>query len=222
MYASGSTWAYNVMRAIAEPARGRFVNTLADLAGIDDGHSEVVKSHDLAPDVAAALLAHTPRIVATIRDPRDAMSSLMLYQHYPRDLARATIVRSALFVADIAARPETLLLRYEDRFPDNPATIPRIAAAMGIALSAETAVAIHVRFRRSAVERVITGLDTLPSAIRDPHSGDVFDPLSQWHKHHAGRTGEIGRWVRALRSRDARAIEHDLAAWMHQFRYLNG
>ena len=51
MYTSGSTWAYNVMRGIAavlEPmreVRGRFVNGVADLDGLEDPEPvHVVKS----------------------------------------------------------------------------------------------------------------------------------------------------------------------------------
>ena len=105
MYASGSTWAYNLMRGIAaslwsdRAVQGRFVNTLQDMQGLDDAAPvHVVKSHDLEPAVAAAMQELATRIVVTIRDPRDAVTSLMLYQRYPFPLGLKTIAASARFV----------------------------------------------------------------------------------------------------------------------------
>jgi len=224
MYASGSTWAYNVMRAIATDGGGqvkaRFANTPADLAGIGDATaSHVIKTHDLPEEAAALLLAQAPRIVVTIRDPRDAVASLMTYQHYPFDLALATIARSARFVTSVAERTEALLLRYEAGFPDDPATVGRIAAAMGVGCDQTACGAIFASFRRDAVERFIGGLESLPQAHHDARSGDVFDPETQWHKHHAGRTGEVGRWRGKLVLGQPAAVEAALADWMERYGY---
>jgi len=226
MYASGSTWAYNVMREIVaclhpdRPVAGRFVNTLADLAGIDDQDvHHVVKTHDLPTDVAAALSAHAGHLVVTIRDPRDAVTSLMLYQRYPFAMALDTIAKSASFVAGFAADPRALLLRYEDGFPDAPETPQRIARLFGGTLTADQAASIFAQSRRDAIEQRIQGLASLPGAQHDPCSGDIFDPQSQWHKHHAGRTGEIGRWRRTLLPNQITAIETTLADWMARFAY---
>ena len=226
MYASGSTWAYNVMRAIAAAAwperaeSGVFVNKAADLDGHDGGAGNLlVKSHDLARDAAERLLAMKPVIVATIRDPRDAITSLMIYQRYGYELAKETVTKSARFVGDIAAMSGALLLRYEDRFTENPDTVARIAAAMGATLDAATRAAIHARFRRDEVERFIADLPTLPGAHHDARSGDIFDPRTQWHKHHAGRTGEIGRWRMLLMPGQPADIEAGLADWFETFGY---
>lgn len=225
MYASGSTWAYNVMRAIAtsDPSRqvrARFANTPSDLAGIGDAtFAHVIKTHDLPEDAAALLFAQSPRIVVTIRDPRDAVASLMTYQHYPFDLALATIARSARFVTAVAERPGAKLLRYETGFPDDPATVALIAEAMGVACDAATCAAIFRDFRRDAVERFIGGLESLPQAHHDARSGDVFDPETQWHKHHAGRTGEVGRWRSKLVLGQPAAVEQALADWMERYDY---
>lgn len=224
MYASGSTWAYNTMRAIAAcraPDRaitGRFVNTLADLAGVDDTAADhVVKTHDLAEDVAQALSAQAQHLVVTIRDPRDAVSSLMLYQRYPFAMALDTIAKSAEFVARFAADPRTLLLRYEDGFPDDPATPARIAASFGSELTDAQSVAIFAAGTRNAVEGLIK--DLAATAQHDPRTGNYYDPQTQWHKHHAGRTGEVGRWRRQFLPNQIAAIEQTLSAWMARFNY---
>jgi hypothetical protein len=226
MYASGSTWAYNVMRGIAaclypdRPVKGRFVNVLTDLDGLDDAaFVHVVKSHDLAEEVATALLRHVGRIVVTIRDPRDAVTSLMLYQRYPFDLALATIAKSGRFVAGVASDPRALLLRYEAGFTDDAATLDRIAAWFGATLPAAARDRLFAQHRRAAIEGVIATLEALPQAQRDARSGDIFDPETQWHRHHAGRSGEVGRWRRMLMPWQATAIEQEMRAWMARFDY---
>jgi hypothetical protein len=220
MYASGSTWTYNVMRALAAADSARtvhslFGNTVADLAGIADRSAlHVIKTHDLPEDAATLLLSEQPRVVVTIRDPRDAVASLMTYQRYPFAMALNTVDRSARFVTAVAARTGALLLRYETGFTGDAATVAAIAAAIGLRADEAACAAIFAATRREAVEAFIGGLDNLPQAHRDARSGDVFDPQSQWHKHHAGRTGEVGRWKRTLQPAQTEVVEQTLADWM--------
>ena len=227
MYASGSTWTYNAMRAIAAaqpgapPVAGRFANGAADLAGIEDpGSVQVVKTHDVDAGVAATLRARVGGLCVTIRDPRDAVTSLMLYQHFGFDLALQWVARSAHFCAARAGDPGALLLRYDDGYPDDPATLDRIAVAMGAGLTQADRGRIFDGSRRTAVEQMIGGLPSLPGAILHPPSGDIHDPQTQWHTHHAGRTGEIGRWRHMLRARQVRTVEAELAEFMTRFGYL--
>ncbi|MCX7380482.1 MAG: sulfotransferase domain-containing protein [Alphaproteobacteria bacterium] len=226
MYASGSTWAYNVIRAIAAatyPARrrtSRFANTVADLAGIEDDASlHVVKTHDLPRDATAVLLAQSPAIIATIRDPRDAVTSLIRYQHFGFEQAGQTITKSANFIARLMERANPLVLRFEDRFSEDPETVMRIAAALGVELDPSVALGIFAAHQREVVEKFIGVLKDDPAARHDPRSGDFYDPATQWHRHHAGRDGEIGRWRRILAPGQPAAIEADCAAAMARFGY---
>jgi hypothetical protein len=224
MHASGSTWVYNVIRGLVQATGARlaagFANTEADLAALPTGADIlVVKTHDLADAAAEALHARAPAVVASIRDPRDAVASLMTYQRYPFDLALATISRSAGFTTATAERTNALLLRYEAGFVDDPATVNRIATHLGLPCDEQTAGCIHAAHRRDAVERLIGGLETLPGAHRDVRSGDIYDPQTQWHRHHAGRSGEVGRWRRALPGDQARVVDFALANWMDRHGY---
>jgi hypothetical protein len=49
-------------------------------------------------------------------------------------------------------------------------------------------------------------MDRLPGILQDRVSGDRLDPQTHWHTHHAGRTGEIGRWRRELSPAQADAV----------------
>ena len=49
-------------------------------------------------------------------------------------------------------------------------------------------------------------MDRLPGILQDRISGDLLDPQTHWHTHHAGRSGEIGRWRRELTQAQADAV----------------
>jgi hypothetical protein len=219
MYASGSTWAYNIMRGIAaalhtgQPVQGRFINCLADLEGLDDdGRVHVVKTHDVAAEVATQLSRRATRIVVTIRDPRDAVTSMVLYQRYPFEMALDWVTRSGKFAASLVADPRALLLRYEAGFTDTPATLDAIARWFGGALPAGECERLYAGHTRSAVEAVIATLGA-------QHNENAGDAVTQWHRHHAGRTGEIGRWRRMLTPAQVAAVEGAMRDWMANFGY---
>ena len=227
VYASGSTWAYNIMRAVAAvgfPDRirtSRFAEHQGDLVGIEDTAAlHVVKSHDLPADAAMLLLAQTPRVIITVRDPRDAVTSLMQFQRYGFERAGQTIAKSARFALRLLEKqPEALVLRFEDQFTDNANTVLRIAEFLGVPLTPGAAAAIFAAHRREAVERFIAKMPDDAAAKHDPRSGDWYDPATQWHKHHAGRDGEIGRWQRLLLPGQPAAIETDCGPYMDRFAY---
>ena len=225
MFASGSTWVFNVafqLAPILHPARRpdpRFVKYPHQLGPLDDpALLPIIKSHDTDEALVPPLTRHAEAILISIRDPRDCVASLMLYQRLGFDLALAWTEDSARFCARFVTHPRALLLRYETSFIDDPATLDRIAAHCGGALTPADRERIFAATRRPSIEAQIAQLDTLPTAVRaSPH--DIFDPATQWHRHHAGRTGEIGRWRHALTPRQVAAIEQRMQDWMASFGY---
>jgi hypothetical protein len=157
----------------------------------------------------------------TIRDPRDAVTSLMLYQRFPFQLALEWVARSANFVGELAADARALLLRYESDFTALPGTVDEIASWLGGPLPADERERLFAQHSRAAVESWISSLDALPQSVRDGRSGDIFDPQTQWHRHHAGRTGEVGRWRRMLTPDAVAAVEGELRGWMQRFGYAS-
>jgi hypothetical protein len=226
MYASGSTWAFNAAMKVAAvvvprtPAVGRFVTRHDELEFLDDPmRLPIVKSHDTDAAAAAALASRADPLLASIRDPRDCITSLMLYQHYGFDLALATIERTARFCARFVSHPNAVLLRYEAGFIDDPATLDRIATSLGGCLTAVDRDRIFMETRRPAIEAHIARLDALPSAVRDESSGDLVDMATLWHTHHSHRSGEIGRWRHMLSPRQIAVVEQNMRDWMAAFGY---
>ena len=227
MFASGSTWLYNVAMAVAnelEPRRavqGRFVFDTADATGLDAPRiRHVVKAHQARGGVDA--IAHrADAILVTLRDPRDAVVSLMQYQGFSFFRALLNVRHAAEACFLLGAHPRAVTLHYESGFIDDPRTIDGVARHMGGSVAPSRRDAIFCATRRPAVEAFISTLERQPTAVTD-REGDVYDLASHWHRHHAGRTGESGRWRRMLYPAQVDGIETSLRDWMECFGYRLG
>jgi hypothetical protein len=226
MYASGSTWLFNVAMNIGailmpeHPPVGRYITDMSELAPDEGaiGHV-IVKTHDIDDTSAEALCRQSSSVLISIRDPRDCVSSLLLYQRYPLEAALKAVEASARCCAQFAGAPRALLLRYEDGFTEQPGTLDRIAATFAGHLSDAERARIFAANSRANVEARIATLGTLATAIHDRASGDIIDPATQWHRHHANRSGEVGRWRHLLTLADIAMIEQRFGDWMHRFGY---
>src|SRR5271156_4528903 len=91
MFRSGSTWSFNVCRALYQLLDGgqsRSQSGYMNRGPLDQLVLQklpaitfplVVKSHDLGPAALAALRAGRARAVCTYRDPRDCVASDMIF-----------------------------------------------------------------------------------------------------------------------------------------------
>jgi hypothetical protein len=224
MFASGSTWLYNVALAVAaelEPRqeiRGRFVFDTADAAGLGaPSIRHIVKAHQARHGVAE-IAARADVMIVTLRDPRDAVVSLMQYQSFSFYRALLNVCHAAEACFRLGLHPRAVTLHYELGFVDDPATIDGVARHMGGSIGRERRDEIFRRTRRPAIESFIAQLDRQPTTITD-RDGDVYDLASHWHRHHAGRTGESGRWRRLLYPAQVDGIERSLRDWMECFGY---
>ncbi len=212
MYASGSTWLYNAVRLVAArslPTRAvwsGYVAVASDVPARDPAVLHLIKSHDTEEAAATLLEKRAGWIVVSLRDPRDAVASLMRHMRHDFSAALARVECSARFCAAYAVDPRAVMLRYEDGFVDDPATLDRIAALVGGVLPAEARDEIFATTRRAAIEALIAELPTRPATLHDARSGDMLDPATQWHAHHAGRTGAIGAWRNVLDAAQARRV----------------
>ena len=227
MEGSASTWLFNAVLQVAgemapalPPALGRYVVRLEDLAGLPaPGHFTVIKSHAVDQGAAAVLSARSRTVFVTLRDPRDCVVSLMLYQFRPFASALEAVEHSARVCAEAAGRRAAVVLRYETGFPDRPETLDSIAKGLGGTLDPSAREAIFARTRRGAIEAEIAGFPLRADVHRHPN-GDLVDRTTQWHRHHAGRSGHIGRWRHFLDIGQAAWIEARFADWMEQFGYV--
>jgi hypothetical protein len=221
MYGSASTWLFNVVRLLhtclgtAEP-RVHFFGDAGDFGGFDRPEIvDLVKSHEIADEATILELAKRARkIFITVRDPRDAVTSLLLARSHSFARALHYVEQSAKLCAAMRADRRALLLRYETGFFAAPPTVALIAAHLDMAVAAADAEAIFAANSRAAVEKHIASMAGRPGVLRDEVSGDLLDPQTQWHTHHAGRRGETGRWREVLTPEQIREIESRIPLFM--------
>ena len=225
MYGSASTWVFNAARKVAQaltPNRqilGPFVVAHRDLPPrTDDPHLIIIKSHETDEAAAAELHQHATGIWISIRDPRDCVTSLLSYHGLSFAAALDWVERSARFCARFTDDPRAILFRYESGFVDDPETLATIAAGFGGVLPPADRHRIFAETRRSVIDAFIAQLETLPTVVR-PKPDALVDRVTQWHDHHANRTGKIGRWRDALTLAEAAAVEQRLEDWMKAFDY---
>lgn len=224
MYASGSTWAFNVVRQIVQAnAPGRFRTAFLNgkEIGFDwnaPGKVTVLKSHEISGESAVLEIARrTSKILITVRDPRDAVVSLM--QAHQKDFGGALdlVVQSASLCSSFAKDRRAKRFVYETGFFENAATVADLAGHLGYRLDAQAAKVIHDSLQRDEVEKHIAQLPKLPGILRDPISGDFLDPRTQWHSHHAGRNGEVGKWRAVLTDAQTGQIMSELKYYFDLF-----
>ncbi len=229
MFGSASTWTFNVTRQIAaavkpdQPPRTMFLDVSAPCPAVEAGDGTlIVKTH--GSDAARELAERADAIIVTIRDPRDAIVSLMHNNGLPFDVALRMTEVSAWTCSYAMQRGHSpLLLRFEDRFFDDPDTVRRIAALFPARLAAHEGRRIFAALRRDAVDAFIAGMDRLPTTHSHFNKAtgrpDIYDVDTGWHKHHAGRDAAVGRWRRDLTDDQRRTIEWRMRVWMEKVGY---
>jgi hypothetical protein len=228
MYGSASTWLLNAVRQICEFAQQDkiqiyFVSTRREFPEFaQPGVTHLVKSHEISDDgTIVALSGRADKILMTMRDPRDAVTSLMAYHGHDFDKALGLVGQTAHLCMGFAKDRRTQLFQYESGFFEEQQTIHKLAGILGHQLPDEAAQRIFSGLQRGEVEKYIAGLRTQPGVLQDRLSGDLLDPATQWHTHHAGRSGEVGRWQNMLSAAQVKIIEERLHDVFGRFNAAN-
>jgi len=224
MYGSASTWTFYALQKLAAvlvPERPVVTRFLEHVAAVEaEGATLIVKTH--AAPAYKEIAPHAKKIVITMRDPRDSVASMLAHNKVDFELALNLVESTAMLCLLYAHDRRTTPLKFEHRFYDDPATIDRLAATFDRPLARADRDRIFAETRRAAVDQFIAGLEKLPTVTKLPNQldpEDMHDLVTGWHKHHAGRKGEIGRWQRELTESQVTAIEEKLRDWMRYFGY---
>ena len=138
---SASTWAYNAVKLLLENCYPRVYSTYSD--DLNDALCDAVVSYDVV-----LIKSHVPRkqlaalnaiskgfVVVTVRDPRDAIVSLMQRFGFDFEIAFRKVLESLRAIDAMCKGESVVLLRYEDHFTASPATIMRLAEELGVKAS---------------------------------------------------------------------------------------
>ncbi len=225
LHGSASTWTYNVARELLTAALGAdavaacFANTLDELLAEPRALGRVVlcKTHGF-PRLDALAHLTAARVVATVRDPRDAALSLIDRFGMAPDAAARAIAQDCRYVAwaQDAGHP---VLRYEDRFFESAEAARRLAVHLGVTVGAADLAHIAAAWRTDAVRAFAATVGELP-AERVVRQGSVFlfDRVTQIHRTHIG-DARSGKWRERFASVHRAELAHTFAPFLARFGY---
>jgi hypothetical protein len=214
---SGSTWLFNLLREICLAEGWRFLSLFAaseaDLLPLLVGTARiVVKLHAPPPALRSFIAGCGEPLLMTVRDPRDAVVSLMRRFGQGFDAALDQIAASAESLAELAKLRPIEALRYEDGFVGSPALFDRVAAMLGAGPLGGRREAILARLSPDQVARRI---DELAAAGRLPGGVDL---ATHWHLNHVG-DGKVGKFADALSPAQQDAVARRTAEFCERFGY---
>jgi len=211
---SGSTWLYNAVIQILEdghmpskrPSRkegyeGAVLPFYADQLGsfplgVEHASYLIIKTHIPAASLQFVARFVGARVFVTIREPRDAIASLLQrFDHSFRGSLKE-VSASAAKIVELVRTSNPLILRYEDRFFDNRRTVHDIGTFLERRVSQSRIDAICRHLSRAKVNETIEHLSGA-GVFGDAPNPDSFDPKTHWHPGHVGN-GLIGKFRTVL------------------------
>ncbi len=167
-----------------------------------------MKSHEICDEATIVGLASRARgIFITVRDPRDAVVSLMQARSHTFDRALHFVSQSARLCMEFSTDSRARLFGYETEFFNDVQTVKLVASHLGYGITDEAVQHIFAATSRPEVEKHIASMHKKTGVLQDKLSGDLLDPQTQWHTHHAGRSGETGRWRHVLTPQQVLEVE---------------
>jgi len=223
LHGSGSTWMFNLVREIYRTEGVEFVSCHREskakwpLEGLGSRRL-VVKSHNPMADLQSFIANSSEPVVITVRDPRDAVVSMM--QRFPDSSAAdfnealKAVALSAQSLVALSRLRDIPVFRYEDGFIGSVETFDRIAALLGTRPPKDHRTEILAGLTQEAVKRKISDLEAA-GAIRGE---EVWDRESQWHANHVG-DGKVGKFNSVLSPAQQREIVRQTRDYCDRFGY---
>ncbi len=225
LYGSASTWIFNVVREALNAAYGAervcayYADAIALILqdGAIPGRVALVKMHVGDESLASFVHLAQPLLLLSVRDPRDAVVSLMQRFGQDFDKAAARVVQSAQRIFPFAAAGHPYL-RYEDNFFARMETIDAIVPRLGIVLPDAAKAAIFAQYDTGSVRNFADRVATLPAERLEGGAHDLFDRVTHIHRSHIG-DGQIGKWREKLSAAESAAISDALPDFIANFGY---
>ncbi len=207
---SGSTWLYNVVIELLRARMGDGVTAFyADSLAMFPADTErarvlVIKTHEPSNVLVYLMRLTRGSMFLSIREPRDAIASLMQRFGHTFEGALGETARQSERIAELSRREDPIIYRYEDGFYDRSETIGEIAAALGVRVNRATRERIFHSLTRVAVSKKIGELKKKGKFGARPNS-DSFDPATHWHPGHVG-DGRVGKYESLLTTTQQKQI----------------
>jgi hypothetical protein len=157
------------------------------------------------------LSANRIPVVLSIRDPRDAMLSIMARFGETKQSAFERIALALQRIQE-SLRYDHVQLRYEDGFFAQPETVAALATYLGVPITQAEQARIFAAYRTERVKHLAQSLDTLPESRVRRIDTMQYDEVTQIHHVHIGDQ-RIGKW----RERFTADERHELTASFRPF-----
>ena len=227
LHGSASTWIFNVVRELMVAGYGEgqvravFGESSAEAlqAGeLGEGVRLIWKTHVGGADFWEFVAQRKAVVLVSIRDPRDALVSMMQRFHAPIARMLREMIRDCA-LATACAKAGAPVFRYEDRFFDHPGTVASIAETIGLTLPPATLERIFADWRTESVrDRAARLFELPPERLIDKGPAQRLDIATQVHEGHIGDT-RPGKWRDILDPATARLITMQLFEFMLHFDY---
>jgi hypothetical protein len=223
--ASASTWAFNVARELMIAAFGPTSVAGGFCPGPNTflaepmvlGRRLVCKTHGWKNLHVFAYLT-AAAVIVTVRDPRDCALSMMERFGFKFAQAAYTIFENYQH-ATICGDAGHPVLRYEDRFFEDPATVRVMARHLGVEVSDGVAAKIFDNYRTEVVRALAAAIPSQPKNLlaTDGKTG-LHSLATQIHERHVG-DGRVGKWRERFDARQRTELTRLFAPILTRFGY---
>lgn len=223
VYRSGSTWAYNMVKAIVNAANpsariaGRFAENIDEfvLSGTEQSDVIVLKTHP-QPSLLALIEFLNAPVILSVRDPRDCVASWLEMLGEEFDAFQPRLMRSCSAALELAKSHRTLTIRYEDGATKNTRTVISIAEHLGLKIDEHCAAQLLTRLSAESVKEQINSMAS--TGRLDPGQRLVGDPQTLWLPAHVG-DGRTGKYHQKLNAEQIRAVNYWARSYCQAFGY---
>ena len=193
LHGSASTWVFNIARELTVVSTGEaamgsgFAEQVQAARALEKpGVTDlVIKSHRGDEAFDQWLKERQAKIILSIRDPRDAALSMARRFRTPIAFTSNWVLADCRRISALMGR-EHLLLRYENRFFEDPLSVRAIAETIDINVTAEVADQIFASYTASAVREIADSLIHLPPGHVQHVGRFRMDPKTQILEGHVG------------------------------------
>lgn len=223
MYSSGTTWTFNILRKAAllqgSLVYGCYCENLnrSMLKKLQRYDALILKGHRLGKISAEMVSNGSAKLVVPIRDPRDAICSLMKRFGHSFSGALNAVSESADNILETQVKLPHLELRYEDGFTADVISVSKICTYLELSLCASQVALLHAELQPDQVKKLIAKMEE--TNIVNPYiPWRKFDRQTSWHINHVGDL-KIGNYKHMLTRKQRDIADQRLGPFIKYFRY---
>jgi hypothetical protein len=200
---SASTWVFNVVRELrmlqhdGRPVESFYSDWVAKVQQVLQDNQQmdrflIWKLHEPDQHWRRFLSESRLPLILSLRDPRDAMLSLMERFGEAADHALDRVSVALERVIE-SVEFDHVALRYEDGFFERASTVRDLAVYLGVAMTDAQQARIFTAYQTASVKQFAEQIDTLPAARVRRVDTLHYDDVTQIHRRHIGNQ-RVGKW----------------------------